>query len=538
MGRSALHGSGPAGSRPEVSAKPSSGGRGRSTAIFALWTGVSRIAGLLREVIAAAIFGTTGAINAFVIAFAVPNLLRSLVADSALSAAFLPVFTELEEQGREKEARRLAGALVGVISVGLGLISLLAVVTAPWVMPLFAPGLSPELVDETVRLSQIMFPIVVLLGLTGLAAAVLQAGDRFGPTAFVPVLWNIVIIVLLVAATPFVSDDQQITVYAVAILLGTLAQLLYLLPSLRGLGPFPISLGLRNRHVKRVLILMLPVTVGLGLINVNLVVDGIFATLVSDDAPRAIDAAFRLYLLPQGIFSVAIATVLFPTISRLAARDDLDGLRGTLADGVRQIFFMLLPASAFLLVLGEPAVRLVYERGAFDAASTALTSSALLYFAIGLAFNGASLLVIRAFFSMQMPTVATKVAAVGVVLNIALDALFYRPLGVGGIPLATSISSIVTFGLLVWLLERELGGLHRAWILDGVARSAVASGVSILFAWAVWHTLDGALGRSLGAQLVSMSLALAAAGAGHLAAAQAFEMHELRALAALRRSSG
>ena len=124
MGRSALHGSGPAGSRPEVSEKTRSGGRGRSTAIFALWTGVSRVAGLLREVIAAAIFGTTGAINAFVIAFAVPNLLRSLVADSALSAAFLPVFTQLEEQGRAREARRLAGALVGVISVGLGLLSL------------------------------------------------------------------------------------------------------------------------------------------------------------------------------------------------------------------------------------------------------------------------------------------------------------------------------------------------------------------------------------------------------------------------------
>ena len=168
----------------------------------------------------------------------------------------------------------------------------------------------------------------------------------------------------------------------------------------------------------------------------------------------------------------------------------------------------------------------------------ALTASALLYFSIGLAFNGASLLVLRAFFSMQMPTVATKVAAVGVVLNVALDAAFYRPLGVGGIPLSTSISSIVTFGLLVWLLERELGGLHRAWILDGVARSVLASGVSVLFAWTVWQSLDGALGRSLPAQLLSMSLALAAAGAGHLAAAQAFEMHELRALSRLRRPSG
>ena len=283
------------------------------------------------------------------IAFQVPNLLRSLVADSALSAAFVPVFTQLEEQGRRREAQRLVGALIGLITMGLGLVTLIAIVTAPWVMPLFAPGLSDELVDETVQLAQIMFPIVVLLGLTGLVAAVLQAHGEFGATAFVPVLWNVVIIVGLVAATPLVPEDDRITVYAVAIVIGTVAQLLWLLPSLRGKGPFPLSLGLRSSAVRRVLVLMLPVTLGLGLINVQLSIGAIFATLVSEDSPRAIDAAFRLYLLPQGVFSVAIATVLFPTISRLAAREDVAGMRRTLAEGLRLIFFMLLPASAFLL---------------------------------------------------------------------------------------------------------------------------------------------------------------------------------------------
>lgn len=508
---------------------------GRSTAIFAVWTGVSRIAGLAREILAAAIFGTQGAINAFVIAFQVPNLLRSLVADSALSAAFVPVYTELEEQGRHKDAQRLTGALIGLISMGLGALTLLAIVTAPWVMPLFAPGLSPDLVDEVVRLSQIMFPIVVLLGLTGIVAAVLQANGDFGPTAFAPVLWNVVIIVALAAVTPLVPQGDRITVYAVAIVLGTLAQLLYLLPSLRGLGPFPISFGWRDRRVRRVLVLMLPVTLGLGLINVNLSIDAIFATLVSEQSPRAIDAAFRLYLLPQGVFSVAIATVLFPTISRLAARADIAGMRRTVAEGVRQIFFMLLPASAFLLVMSEPVVRLVYQRGEFNAASTALTSDALFFFSIGLAFNGASLLVIRAFFSMQIPWLPTKVAALGVVLNAVLDAIFYTPFGTGGIPLSTSISSIVTFLLLQTLLERELGGMHRAWIVDGLGRSAVASAVSALLAWASWRVVDDALGTSLPAQMVSMAVALGAAAIAYLAAAQAFELRELGALSRLTR---
>jgi putative peptidoglycan lipid II flippase len=508
---------------------------GRSTAVFAVWTGVSRVAGLAREILAAAIFGTQGSINAFVIAFQVPNLLRSLVADSALSAAFVPVYTQLQEEGRHKEAQRLVGGLIGLISLGLGLITLLAIVTAPWIMPLFAPGLSQNLVDDTVTLAQVMFPIVVLLGLTGLVVAVLQAHGQFGVTAFVPVLWNVVIILGLVVATPLVPADDRIMVYAVSILIGTVAQLLWLLPSMRGKGPFPLSLGWRDRRVRRVLVLMLPVTLGLGLININLSVDAIFATLVSDDAPRAIDAAFRLYLLPQGVFSVAIATVLFPTISRLAARDDMPGVRRTIAHGVRQIFFMLLPASLFLLVLAEPVVRLVFQRGEFDAASTSLTAEALVFFSIGLAFNGASLLVIRAFFSLQLPWLPTKVAALGVVLNAVLDAIFYKPFGTGGIPLSTSLSSIVNFIALLWLLEREMGGVHRHEVIEGAARSLLASGVSVLLAWCTWYVLDGWLGRSTIAQVVSVGGAVVAAVLAYLAAAQALEMPELTALSRLAR---
>jgi putative peptidoglycan lipid II flippase len=344
-----------------------------------------------------------------------------------------------------------------------------------------------------------------------------------------------VIIVGLIGVTPFVPDDDRITVYAIAIVVGTLAQLLYLIPSLRGMGPFPISFGWGDARVRKVLVLMLPVTLGLGLINVNLTIDTVFATLVSEEAPRAIDAAFRLYLLPQGVFSVAIATVLFPTISRLSARDDIVGMRSTLAGGLRQIFFMLLPASLFLLVLAEPVTRLVFQRGEFDATSTALTSEALVFFAIGLAFNGASLLVIRAFFSMQMPWLPTKVALLGVAINVVLDAALYGPLGTGGIPLATSIASIVTFLVLLRLLDRELGGLHGAWVLDGAVRSLLAAGVSVLLAWASWRVLDDALGRSLLAQIISVGTATLAAVVGHLAAAQALEMRELKALSRLRR---
>ncbi len=513
-----------------------SGGRlGRSTAVFAFWTGVSRVAGLAREIVAAAIFGTSGVAAAFVIAFQVPNLLRSLVADSALSAAFVPIFTELDEQGRQGEARRLAGALFGLISAGLGLLTVIAMLTAPWVMPLFAPGLPSDLIPTMVTLAQIMFPIVVLLGLTGLVVGILQAGGQFGPTAFVPVLWNAVILFFLVVVTPLVSQGDRIYVYAVGILVGTLAQLLWLLPYLRGRGPFPLSLGLRNPYVRRVLVLMLPVTISLGLINVNASVDAVFATLVSTRAVRAIDAAFRLYILPQGVFSVAISTVLFPTISRLAARGDTEGLRRTIAAGQRQIFFMLLPASAFLMVLSEPIVRLVFQHGEFNAASTAATSEALFYFTLGLCFNGASLLLIRSFFSLQRPWMPTKVALGALVLNAALDAAFYQPFGVGGIPLSTSLASLASFGALAWLLGRELGGIDGDTVVEGFTRSLIASGFLALLSWTVWRVLDHALGRSLPAQIVSLGCAAAAGTAAYVSAAYAMRMPELRALSRLTR---
>jgi putative peptidoglycan lipid II flippase len=517
---------------------------GRSTAIFAAWTAVSRVAGLAREIVAAALFGTQGAINAFVIAFQVPNLLRSLVADSALSAAFVPVFTELEEQGRKAEARRLVGALAGVITIGLGILSGLAMLLAPWIMPVFAPGLPEGLQEDLVGLARVMFPIVPLLGLTGLVVGVLQAGGTFGPTAFVPVLWNAVILIALLGSALFLEGTALVYAYAVGILLGTLAQLVFLLPYLRGRGPFPFSLGFGNPHVKRVLILMLPVTIGLGLINVNASVDAVFATLVSEESVRAIDAAFRLYILPQGVFSVAISTVIFPAISRLAARDDLFGLRETVGMGLRQIFFMLLPATAFLMVLAEPVVRLVYQRGEFGPASTALTAEALFFYTLGLVFNGASLLLIRAFFSLQRPWLPTAVAAAGMVLNLVFNALLYQPLGTGGIPLSTSITSLITYLLLLRMLERELqarepdlppgiGGYSGA--LDGFVRAALAAALSGLLAWSTWRVLDDALGTSTPAQMVSLGMAFVAATVAYLAAAQAAELPELGQITALAR---
>lgn len=499
-----------------------------------MWTAVSRVAGLARETIASALFGTKGPAAAFVIAFQIPNLLRSLVADAALSAAFVPMFARLREEGREEEAKRLTGALIGLITMVLGGLTLLAIITAPWVMPIFGYSLEDRHIDLLVRLSQIMFPIVLLLGLTGLVMGLLQSYGEFSSSAFAPVLWNVAILAGLIGITPFLDGDARIYSYAIGILAGTTIQLLYLLPGLRGKGPFPVSLGFGNPYVKTVLVMMLPVTIGLGMINVNATVGTLIVQQVSKESVRALDAAFRLYILPQGVFSVAVSTVLFPALSRMAARRDLRGMGEVVTAGLRQIFFLLVPSSVFLALLAIPVTRLINEHGEFTAADTLLTGTALFYYVFGLVFNGAGLLLIRAFFSLQLPWTPTKIAAAAVVVNLAFSLLLIIPLGTGGVPLATSIASFMSFVALLVLLAREIDGIDFRAIGDGFVRAVVASAFLAGWAYGLWHALDDALGRSLIAQLVSVGAAMAMGTLAYLAACRGLNMRELAVLGQLR----
>ena len=338
----------------------------RSTAFFSIATAASRVAGLGREVVAAGYYGISGPMSAFTIAFQVPNLIRALFADAALQPAFVPVFTELIGKKHYKDAFRLASTLLLLVTMVLGVITALFVLLAPVVMPIFAPGFKGEILDLTVTLSQVMFPILILLGVSGVVVGILNSYDRFGAFAISPLFWNLTIILVLVVLEPMFHGQNKIYAYAIGILVGTLVQLLIPAWDLRH-TPFRFTFSFDWRHpgLRRVLWLMLPVTISLGLINFNLLINSFFGSLVSDQAPAAIDKAFRIYQLPQGIFSVAIATVLFPTLARFANRGEIENLRATMANGMRQILFVLLPAAAAILALSDPMIRLVYQRGAF-----------------------------------------------------------------------------------------------------------------------------------------------------------------------------
>jgi len=506
-----------------------------STAIFSLATGLSRILGLVREIVTSYFFGASGRINAFTVAFQLPNLVRALVADAAVSSAFVPVFSELLEKGERKRAWRVASSLFWLLLLGLGGLTALFIVLAPWVMAPFGdPGGSRSL---TIALSRILFPIVALLGVSGIVVGILNSYEHFSVPALTPVFWNLAIIAGLAVGVPQAhSVDTKLYIYAFAVLAGTVIQVLLPVPWLRGRdGRLELVLDWHDPAVRQVLRLFVPVTLGLGLINFNALVDTLFASRLLDPelAPTSIDKAFRIYMLPQGMFSVAVATVLFPSLSRLAARRDLDGFRHTVGLGLRQIAFMLVPASVVSAVLAEPIVRLLYQRGQFNASQTIVVSGALAAFSAGLMFNGAMLMLNRAFFSLQSNWVPTLVALGNLTLNAALDAAFYH-LGIWGIPLSTSVVNIAGTALLIVLLRRrvhriELRETARAtWLI--VLASAALAGVS----FGIWYGLDNLLGRSFGAQVVSLGTALLVGGATYLGCCRLLGVRELNALLSLR----
>ena len=504
-----------------------------STAIFSAATGLSRLLGLIREIVAANYFGARGPINAFTVAFQIPNLIRAIVADAALSSAFVPVFSELLEKGERARAWRVASTVFWLfLLVGSGLTALF-ILAAPLLMPLLTNAYD----DLTVTLSQILFPIVVLLGLSGIVTGILNSYDEFSIPALTPVVWNLAIIAGLVIGVPRAeTESSKLYVYAASIVLGTVLQLLLPLPWLRGRDDrLRVAIDLRDPMVKQVFKLMGPVMLGLGLINVNAVIGTFVAATWIDPtiAPSAIDKAFRIYMLPQGMFSVAVATVLFPTLARFATRGDLNGFRDTISRGVRQINFLLIPAAVISIVLAEPIVRLLYERGAFEPDQTHVVAGALAAFSIGLTFNGMMLMLNRGFFSLQSPWIPTFVALANLALNVIVYAIFYR-VGVWGIPFAISLANIAGVAMLLFALRRRIGRLDltstvRSFVLVSIASTALAA-----VSYGVWRVLDDALGRSFAAQLVSLGAALALGGIVYIVACKALRVHEIEALLSLR----
>jgi putative peptidoglycan lipid II flippase len=515
-----------------------------AAAFLVVATAGSRVLGLMREIIMVSYLGLGPEMGAFTVAYKVPGLVRTLLADTALSAAFIPVFSGLLEKERRREAWQVAYTVTVLATAILGVVTVLGMIFAPSVVRVVAPGFSddPQIVALTIHLMRLMFPTVVILGIAGIFMGILNSYNHFALPALAPVVWNLIIIGVVIAF----SAGYGFKALAWGVLIGTALELLMQAPAVwkkrwraetgDGVGAgapraehgSPYRLALRSPEVRRVGILIGPVILSLGIINFNAFIDTIVATLISIPAPAIIDKAFRLFQLPQGVFAIAIGTVLFPAFSRHAAANRMVEFREDLSTGLRQIFFVTLPFAAFFAVLALPTVRLIYEHGKVTSGDADLVASALTFFSVGMAFVSVNTLLNRAFYSIQKPWLPLFTGVVNLALNAGFDLLLYKPLGVGGITLSTSLVSLFNFFGLMFLLGPRIGGVDARRVAWSAARSIVALIPLAGVGYGVWWGLDAALGRSLWAQILSVGCAYALGGTAYCLAAWAMRMPELR----------
>ena len=505
--------------------------------VVASATAISRVTGLGREVITAAIYGVDPNYNTLVSISVIPNLVQQLFADAAISAAFVPVFTALLAEGKIERAYRLAANLLGLIVVVVGVVVAALVLAA---VPL-AHAVFPELTttaagaDLASQLLRILLPTVLFLSIAGAISGVLYSLERFTMPAVVSIVWNLTIIAAIVLL------QGRIGVYAIAsgMLVGTVLEVVLLAGALKRAGHWVWPrVGLGDPLLRRVLLLMVPITITLGILNFNALIGTWFAQFVSDRAAAEIGYAFRLYQLPQGIFAVTIGTVLFPSLSRLAARREDGRFRETVSFGVRQMIFVSLPFVAWFMVMPEPFVRLVYQRGHFGPHATAEVAPALAFLCVGLVFANSNIMLNRAFQSMQKPWLPMVVSVGNLVVNVVLCALLYKPLGVAGITFSMGFVSAVNFFALFVLLRRRVGRIDGRRIAGAAGAALLCAGALAAVSWGVWRLLAG---FADGGFLPLLTAVLAAVGAGaavYIGLAKAFKLEELTTVWRILRRRG
>jgi len=471
----------------------------RSAGKVGLATLLSRVLGLVREQVMATFFGAGLATDAFNVAFRIPNLLRDLFAEGAMSSAFVPTFTEIHERRGADEAWEFGRRLLVTLLLTLLGVCAVGYVLAPALVRLFAPGFGtiPGKLDLTVMLTRVMLPFLPAVALAAAAMGMLNARGRFGVAALAPSLLNIGMIVFGVGLMPVCAAAGQPPVLAMAIgvLIGGALQFLVQLPPLYGLG-FRLRLERPRFHpgVMRVARLMAPATIGLAATQINLLVSTVLASMLPQGSVSWLWYAFRLMQLPIGVFGVALGTVALPALSRAAVASDMRALKSTLSATLRLVLLLTVPAALWLAVMSRPVIALLYEHGRFHSADTSRTAGALIMYCVGLPAFAAVGVMTRAFYALGDTRKPVQASFVSVVLNLALNLVLMRPLAHLGLALSTSITAIANFAQLSFYLRRRVGPLEGRRMLGTLARVLGASvaalaPIALALAWLGerWH---------------------------------------------------
>jgi putative peptidoglycan lipid II flippase len=467
----------------------------KAAGIVAVAVMISRVLGLIRDQIFAALFGGGLLMDAFTIAFRIPNLLRDLFAEGALSAAFVTIFSKTTAVEDDKAAWRLADKVATLAIVVLSVITILGIVFAPWLVSVLAPGFTGEKAELTVTLTRVMYPFILLVSLAALVMGMLNAKNVFGVPAMASSFFNLGSIVcgLLLGwlLDPHFGPNSLLG-FAISTLIGGALQLGVQLPSLRRLGyVFHPDFQWRHPGVKAILRLMGPSVVAASTTQVNVLVNSVFASELGDGPTFWLQAAFRLMQLPLGVFGVALGTVSLPLLARLAGTGNIGGFRTELARGMRLAFLLTIPSTIGLIMLAEPIMSVLFQHLKFDAREAAESAAALRFYALGLCGYAALKVLVNAFYAVDRRKTPMVVSFIAVGLNLALNWLFTVQLNWGHRGLAFSTACIATsnFLILYFLMRSHLRNLESGAMLRLLAQLALPSLLLAGICWAGMHFL-------------------------------------------------
>ncbi|MBP9205012.1 MAG: murein biosynthesis integral membrane protein MurJ [Kofleriaceae bacterium] len=507
---------------------------GRAAGLISLATMLSRLLGLVREQLFAALLGASALADAFVAAFRIPNLLRDLFAEGALSAAFVPTFKASLARGGPDAAYRLGNRVAGNLLVVVGTIVLMAALFTPNIVGLLAGEFATVegKVDVTVTLTRIMLPFLVLVSLAAVAMGMLNAQERYAAPALAPAMFNVVSIVVGMGLYVAGVSPRWVAIgWSVGTLLGGAAQLGIQLPPLWRAGWRPsaaLDLRLRDPEVRRVAAVMAPAIVGVAAMQVNVFVGTAFAA----SEPAAVswlNYAFRFLQLPIGVFGVAIATVSTTRYATAAAAEDRPAMGAHLVEGLRMVAFLCVPATVGLVVLGEPIIRLIYQRGRFFAHDTAATVAALELYAIGLVAYAAVKVVAPAFYALGRARIAVIASVTAVAGNLVWSALLHPHHGYRILAAGTALAALLNFTVLYVLFHRRVAPIPHAALLGYLARVGAAAAVMAAAVWGTDRVVDGWIGHATTlARLTEVGVPVVVGAVVYAATAAALGVAEVR----------
>jgi putative peptidoglycan lipid II flippase len=464
---------------------------------FTLGTAVSRVLGLARELVFAVLFGASGSMDAFVAAFRIPNLLRDLFAENALSAAFVPVLVQQKEKGRDA-ANRFASNILNTLLVVVGLIVLVGIPLSSWLARVIAPefGDIPGKLELTGSLTGIMFPFLLFIALAAWAMSVLNTEGSFFIPSIAPAFWNVASILAPLAMFAYLKSRGVDPIFgaAIGVTAGGLIQFAVQLPSVRRRGfRYTPYLSFRDPEFRKVMALFLPVAIGLSGSRINVFVNTILVTSLPEGSLSWLNYAYRIMHLPLGLFGMAVMAVSLPSFSRLAAENRPGDLRRALDDSLKMVLFLTVPSSVLIAALARPLTSVLYEHGSrFTAADTAPTAAALALYMLGVPFISALRNVAGVFYSYRDARAPLMASFAGVGLNIVLNLALKGPLGLRAFPLSASIAAVVNVLILYLWLPKKIGRFSHRPLASYSGRLLLASLAGGAAAWGAFLALGTA----------------------------------------------